>query len=127
MEKFSSNSDNYVTPGGKKYFRRVAIGYAVLACSVVAGIYGLTEKAKSDLIHNINKTVSELCVANIPLIQKENALRDVQIGVVTDTRTLNLEEGDTERARINTRYIKALEEAKRHVPTVEECMEELLD
>ena len=100
--------------------------YAVLALALVVGVWAMTERSSHQLVDNINETVSALCVRNIAALKKENRLRDVQIETVSDTRKLNLQEGDKKRAEINRKYIIALKNAKRHIPTIEECNQKLL-
>ncbi len=113
--------------GEKGQFSRQTIaGYLVLAVAAILGVYFVGSNASQQLKSDINHIVSTLCVQNIPRAKAENKLRDVQIGVVLDTKKLNLKDGDTARAAINDRYIKALRGAKRHVPTVEECKQPLL-
>lgn len=100
--------------------------YIILAAAAIVGVWAMTEHAQNEVIDNINKTVSALCVTNIPTIQKENDLRDVQIEVVQDTKRINLRNGEADKAALNDTLIKAYRSAKRHVPTEQECKQKLI-
>ena len=74
----------------------------------------------------INSTVTRLCMANRPVLEKENNLRDVQIEIAEDAKIINLAQGEVARAQLNERTIVALSAAKRKVPTEEECNRDLI-
>ena len=103
------------------------LAYLLISVGAVTGVFALSERTKDNIANNINKAVTELCVQNIPVLQAENDLIDVQIEVTEETKKLNIQAGDTQRAAINDKYIRALKNAKRYIPTIDECNEELID
>ena len=100
--------------------------YIIVAVGAVVGVWFAGHISSDQLKNNLNKIVTELCIANRPTIIKENKLRDVQIEVNRDAYNINMAAGEPARADLNTRSIVALQNAKRHVPTIEECREPLL-
>ena len=102
------------------------LAYVVISAAAVIGVWFVGHDASEDLKNQINGTVSKLCIEGRPNIIKENALRDAQIEIAEDAKVVNLAEGDGTRASLNDRTITALKAAKRHVPTVEECMQPII-
>lgn len=109
-----------------QFSRSTIAAYIVLAFAAVVGVYFVGRESSDTLKNDLNHIVTTLCIQNIPRIKAENSLRDVQIGIVRDTKKLNLQDGDSARAAINDRYIIALRNAKRQVPTRAECSKPLL-
>jgi hypothetical protein len=101
--------------------------YIILAVGVIIGIYFLGVQSSSKLKNDINHVVTTLCLANRPTIIRENKLRDIQIEVNNDLFKLNLYRGDKQRAILNKRQAIALKNAKKHVPTKQECNKKLLE
>jgi len=100
--------------------------YIILAAGAVLGVWFVGHDSSNQLKNNLNEVVTKLCIANRPTIIKENKLRDVQIEVNRDAYNINMAAGEPARADLNTRSIVALQNAKRHVPTIEECNQPLL-
>lgn len=101
------------------------IPYIFVAIGAIIGVFAISERTDSNIRNHLNEVVTELCIKNIPTIQKENKLRDEQIRVAKDSYQLNVQRGDKARAAISQDQIRALRNAKRHVPTVEECRRKL--
>lgn len=114
-----------IGPTGK-ISRAATGGYIILTIAMVFGIWFVGRNSSEQLKKDINTVVTELCIRNRPIIQKENNLRDIQIRIQQDILELNLKEGDTKRAKLNNKTIIALRNAKRHVPTLKECYTPLL-
>lgn len=121
LEKLNSDPAHYMTPGAKRYFRRVALGYAVLATATVLGIWSVTNHIDARLRSQINTFLVESCKSSIPTLKKFNASIQADIDLQSDSRAINITRGDLARARVNTKIIAAKENAKLHVPTLEEC------
>ena len=121
LEKLQADPEHYMTPGARRYFTRVWLGYAVLACAMIAGVWGVTNKVDKTLRKNINTFIVISCKQSIPTLKKFNAAVDADIALQQDAKKLNLARGDTQRAALNDRTIKLKKNSKLHVPTIEEC------
>jgi hypothetical protein len=126
LQKLQSDPEHYMTPGARKYFRRVALGYAVLAVAVCAGIFSLTTRVDHKLRHDLNQLGVKGCLASIPTYKKFNSTIQVQINAQKDALQLNLGRGDVERAAINRKAIKDLQNSKLKVPTKESCSKKIV-
>lgn len=121
LVRLQDHPDSYATPGARRYFRRVAIGYIVLAVAVVFGIKAVSDRADETLRSDINKIAEAQCKGSIPTLNKFNAFVDLVIEANRDAREIALREGDTARVRLNTNNIIKLQESKLRVPSVREC------
>lgn len=109
-----------------KISRAAIAGYIIMAIGTTLGVWFVGHHSSENLKNQINSVVTDLCIGNRPTIMKENKLRDVQISIAQAALDINLKDGDTERAALNNRTIVALRDAKRHVPTIEECKTPLI-
>ena len=126
LEKLQDDPEHYVTPGAKRYFQRVLVGYVVLAVAGIIGVWGVTERLDNKLRNDLNTAAVNACIGSIETFKKYNSLIDLQIQATREARDLNIRIGDLERAELNTDSIIRYQEAKLPVPTEDECRGRLL-
>lgn len=119
--RINSDPKLYMTPGARRYFHRVALGYIILACAVTISIWAVTNHVDKVLRQQINTFLVDSCKSSIPTLKKFNASIQADIEQQADFRAINITRGDLASARVNTKIIAAKENAKLHVPTLEEC------
>ena len=121
-EKFQQAPEHYITPGARSYFRRVWMGYAVLALAGIIGVWGVTERLDEKIRKDINSYSSLACKTTTRgTIILFNKFVDTNIAIQKDALENNLKRGDTERAAININAIKNFEDSKLPVRTDEDC------
>lgn len=121
LEELKTNPSLYMTPGAKKYFRRVAVGYVVLACAAAIGIWGVSNHTNNELRENINTYLIESCKSGIPIIKKFNQSLQADIDLQEDARVINIQRGDSQRASLNKKIIDDKKDSMIPVPSIEEC------
>ena len=120
---------HYMTPGAKRYFRRVWMGYAVLAIAGIFGIWSVTNHVDHSIRRDINSAVKAGCLESRKpnsVLNKYNRNVEVQIQNLRESRTINMERGDSKRVDSNTESIIRLQGTKAPIPTVKECNAPLL-
>lgn len=121
LRKLNTDPARYMTPGARKYFKRVWMGYLVLAIAMIVGIWGVSHQTDKILRSNINTFLIANCKSRIPTIKKFNAALQADIDAQKDAKELNMLRGDTQRAALNDRIIKYKKGSMLHVPTIKEC------
>lgn len=121
LAKLQSDPEHYMTPGARRYFRRVTFGYLILAVATCIGIWGVGNRFDNQLRNQINTFIVANCKSSIPTLTNFNAGLDADIEIQKDALALNLSRGDIQRAMINRKAIQAKKNSKLHVPTLEEC------
>jgi hypothetical protein len=121
LMKLNTDPAHYMTPGARKYFKRVWMGYLVLAIAMIVGIWGVSHQTDKVLRSNINTFLIANCKSGIPTIKKFNAALQADIDAQKDAKELNMLRGDTQRAALNDRIIKYKKGSMLHVPTIKEC------
>lgn len=121
LNKLLNDPSHYVTPGAKKYFRRVWLGYLFLALSGIFGTWGLTHRADSELRKEINQLATANCINSIPTLQKYNDLVVTQIVANINAKELNLSQGRLAAAKLNQDNINRLKKDQLDIPTKEQC------
>lgn len=121
-EKFLKAPEHYITPGARSYFRRVWMGYIVLALAGIIGVWGVTERVDEKIRKDINSYSSLACKTTTRgTIILFNKFVDTNIAIQKDALENNLKRGDIERAAININAIKNFEDSKLPVRTDEDC------
>lgn len=126
LARLQDDPAHYATPGARKYFRRVAIGYVVLAIATVFGISAMTDRADERLRDDINALAEKQCLGSIPTLNKFNGLVDLQIDANRRAREIAEAENDEARVKLNTQNIIKLQESKLRVPNERECSAPIL-
>lgn len=121
FEGVTRDAEVYMTPGARRYFKRVVVGYVVLAVATVLGIWGVTQKVDSDLREQINLFLVQTCKKNIPALEKFNEAVKLDIAIQQDAKLLNIEQGYTKRAALNDNAIAAKRASLLHIPSEKEC------
>lgn len=121
LERINRDPALYMTPGARHYFKRVALGYAVLAIACAFGIWGVTQRIDNQLREQLNIFLVQNCEASIPTLKKFNQGVQSDIEQLEDALFINQQRGDSQRVAANKRAIAAKKNQKLHVPTVEEC------
>lgn len=121
IEALRDDPAHYMTPGARRYFRRVAIGYLILAIGTSFGIKALTERTDDAVRNDINEIAKAQCLGSIPTLNKYNSLVQIQIEANRDSREIALKEGDIPRVRLTTKNIIKLQDAFLRVPSAKEC------
>lgn len=126
FNKLVSDPKHYVTPGAKKYFRRVTYGYLILAIAATIGIYAVSNRNDTNLRRDINALAARNCIAGIPTLNKYNDLVNDQIQANIKSRALNIKHGRDQAAKINDDNIARLSQDLLTVPTKEQCQKPIL-
>lgn len=126
LAKLQEDPAHYMTPGARSYFRRVTIGYVVLAIATVFGIWAFTNRVDDKIREDLNKVAEAQCLGSIPTLKKYNDFVDTQIEANREARKINAERGDTERVKLNTETIIRLQGNKLRVPSPRDCSAPLL-
>lgn len=121
LERINKDPSLYMTPGARRYFKRVAFGYAILAIACAFGIWGVTQRIDSQLRKQLNILLVQNCEASIPTLKKFNQGVRSDIEQIKDNLFINTKRGDYQRIAANKRAIVAKKNQILHVPTVEEC------
>ncbi len=121
LERIKSDPALYMTPGARHYFRRVAIGYVILALSGVIGTWAITNKVNHDLRAQLNTFIVQSCKQSIPTLTKFNQGIQADIDQIQDNLFINIQRGDAQRVAANRAALAAKQGSKLHVPTLEEC------
>jgi len=126
LDKLREDPEHYMTPGARKYFRRVSLGYLILAIGCMLGIKFVADNAEQGVRNDINEAVVIQCKQSIPTINKFNDLIDIQIESNRAARAIAMSEDDNKRVALATRNIIRLQENKLRIPSVRECEAPLL-
>jgi ferric-dicitrate binding protein FerR (iron transport regulator) len=126
LEALRNDPEHYMTPGARKYFRRVSLGYIILAVGCVMGIWALTQRADEQIRHDINSVAKAQCLGSIPTLTNYNAFVDIQIDSNRRSRTIAEKEHDAARVVLTTTNIIKLQKAHIRVPNAKECDAPLL-
>lgn len=126
LERLRDDPAHYMTPGARKYFRRVAIGYIILAVATVFGIKAVSDRSDNQLRNDINAYAHQSCLGSIPTLNKFNNLIELNIESNRGAREIALREGDDARVRLTTQNIIKLQESKLRVPNAKECSAPIL-
>jgi hypothetical protein len=123
---FVKRNPDFVTSGAKKYYKRVVVGYVILAIAAVIGIWAFTNRADRNLRSEINKLSVAGCIGSIATYNKFNDLVKTNIETQQESLIINLRSGDTKRAAINRRSIKRLKSDLIIPPTAVQCNKPIL-
>lgn len=126
VEEIVSNNPHLVTGGARRYFKRVWIGYAVLAIACVVGIWSFTNRADDNLRTEINKLSVASCLGGIKTINKYNDFVNSQIETQRESLRLAIQQNDKKRAKINESAINRYTRDKLVPPTVPACSKPIL-
>lgn len=121
LERINKDPEAYMTPGARRYFKRVALGYVILAIAFSAGVWGITQRVDNQLRNQINDFLVVSCLNSITTIKKFNQGIEADIELQRDAMKINLSRGDRERVLLNQKTINAKLASKLHVPTKQEC------
>jgi len=121
LSKLRDDPAHYMTPGAKSYFRRVWLGYLILAAAMTFGIWGVTHRIDTQLRKQINIFLVASCKSSIPTLTRFNDSLQADIEAQQDALFINEQRGDSQRAALNRRIITYKKNAMIHVPTIEEC------
>lgn len=121
LKALRDDPDHYMTPGARRYFRRVAIGYIILAIGMSFGIKALSDNVDDNIRNDINEVAKQQCLGSIPALNSFNSLVDSQIETYRARRTLAEEQNDEALVQIMTTSIIELQESKIRVPVAKEC------
>jgi hypothetical protein len=121
LQKLQENPEHYMTPGARRYFKRVWLGYLILAVAMTVGMWALANNFDHQLRDNINTFLVESCKQSIPTIKKFNQGIQADIDLQKDALFINSKRGDSARVFLNKRAIEQKRNSKLHVPTLEEC------
>lgn len=115
---------HYTTAGAKDYFRRVWIGYVILALSGIIGVWAVTDRLDRHVRNDINALGKASCLAQRKADSPINKFNDLVEQIIQNNRAArdyNLETGQNARARLNTQAIIQLQKDRIPVPTEKEC------
>lgn len=121
LAKLNSDPAHYMTPGARRYFKRVWRGYLVLAAAMTIGIWGVSYHTNNQLRKQINLFIIASCKSSIPTLKNFNQSVQADIDAQIDALYINQKRGDFQRVALNKRIISDKKKAKLHVPTIEEC------
>jgi hypothetical protein len=121
LAKLNSDPAHYMTPGARRYFKRVWRGYLFLTAAMVVGIWGVTHHIDAQLRGQINTFLVASCKSSIPTLTRFNQGLQADIDAQQDALFINQRRGDAQRAALNLRIIADKKAAKIKVPTVAEC------
>lgn len=124
-----SHDAHYMTPGAREAFKRIKIGYAILAIGMVLGLWYIPQVFNNQLKDNINKVVMASCLESRQpnsVLNKYNRSIDVHINNLREAREINIARGDAARVESNTNAIIALQEVRAPILTVKECSAPIL-
>lgn len=100
------------------------VAYLFIAIGTTLGVWFVGHNSAQELKDSINDVVEQGCLASRSpnsTISKYNDFLDDQIQTNKDARVINLKQGATARAQINTDAINRYMKDKAHIPTVKEC------
>lgn len=120
---------HYVTPGARAYFKRMWIGYVVLAVAGIFGIWGVTEHSDRQIRRDINSFAKASCLMQRQpnsTLNKYNRLVEVDIQNLREARKINMARGDDARVKSNTKSIIRLQTTKIPIPSERECNAHIL-
>jgi hypothetical protein len=126
LERLRNDPAHYMTPGARKYFRRVALGYIILALGMTIGIKALSDNVDDNIRNDINQVAEANCLGSIPTFNKFNNLVENMIDSNRGARMIAQAEGDIARVKLTTANIIKLQESKLRVPNVKECSAPIL-
>jgi hypothetical protein len=121
MEDFINRHPHYATPGARRYFKRVVLGYVVLAFACIMGIYAVSNRNDKNLRRDINSLGIASCISSIKTYGKFNDQIETQIETQKESLLINNQRGDKRRAAVNKSAIRRLEKDKIVPPTPQIC------
>jgi hypothetical protein len=95
LDKLRDDPDHYVTPGARRYFRRVALGYIVLAAAFVAGVWAIDQEG-NNRVKEINISRATISYENCLEVNARNDAALIKLNAIYADRELELEHAYTE-------------------------------
>jgi len=126
IEDEIKNDPRFLSGGARRYFRRVWIGYAVLALAFTIGIWAFTNLSNNNIKNQINALAQASCLSSIKTYGKFNDLVRTNIQVQQEALELNMQSGDKKRAAINKTAIHNLKQDFIIPPTPLICKKPIL-
>ena len=126
LARLQEDPAHYMTPGARAYFRRVMLGYIILAIAASMGIWAFSQKAADQVRTDINVVAKAQCLGSIPTLKKYNSLVEIMIESNRGSRAIALKERDFARVTLTTSNIVKLQKAYLRVPSPKECDAPLL-
>jgi hypothetical protein len=120
LDLYSRNS-HFMTPGARRAFNQIKLGYIILAIGFIVGIWGLTHRTDHNLRRDINNVARLNCIGGIKTINKYNDFINGQIEILQASYHLNIKKGEKERANLNLKAIERYQKDKIIPPTPAQC------
>lgn len=95
LEKLQSDPAHYMTPGARKYFRRVTFGYIILSLAMVVGFWGIQNESNSR-VSDINKSRAQITYFTCLNQNERNLNTKAQLNNITLARKESLRRAITE-------------------------------
>jgi hypothetical protein len=125
LDLYSRNS-HFMTPGAKRAFNQIRIGYIILAVAAAVGIWAVSNRTDNHIRRDINRVAQKQCLAGIVTVNKYNDLVDSILKTRRDSLRLALKDHDAQQVLVNKRAIRRYAKDKIIPPTPAECKIHLL-
>jgi uncharacterized membrane protein len=109
----------------KKYFRRVWVGYIILAVSGVIGTIAISNRYDTVLRNDYSELSRKSCVEKIEILKKYNNFVEQNIFILKEQNKTYNKTKNIKSIKINNFIIKKYKLSKILIPSVEECQKEL--
>jgi hypothetical protein len=121
FEDFMRRNPNYATPGAKRHWRKIKIGYLVLAIGCIIGIWAISNHDTNNLKTQINQSATANCISGIRIFTKYNDL----VSSIIQTRRQSIEKDkkihDLRQLKIDKDAVARYKKDKIIPPTVLIC------
>jgi len=121
LEDAIKNDPRFLSGGARRYFKRVWIGYFILAVAMVVGIWAFTNRADKNLRNDINRLNTISCISSIKIFTKYNDFVGEAIKTQKENLFLAKAQHDLRRIRIAKSAIQRYEKEKIVPPTPLQC------
>lgn len=121
FNNFMERHPNYATPGAKRHWFRIKVGYLILAFGCVLGIWAISNHDTNNLKNQINASAVSNCVGSIKIYTKYNDLVDSIIQTRVESLNRDIESGNKNQAKIDRSAIRRYRNDKIIPPSVPIC------
>ena len=98
----------------------------MLAIAAIIGVWGISKNNSDQIKKDINKISIAGCFNSQVTYKKYNDFLEDQIASVQETRIINIQRGDAQRAESNRKSIERLQKDFVDVPSDAECLQPIL-
>ena len=126
VEDAIRNDPRFLSGGARRYFRRVWLGYLILALGCIIGIWAFTSRADENLRKDINKLNVISCISSIKIFEKYDDFVDSAIQTQRQNLVVAKQEHDAKRMKIAQSAIKRYASDKVIPPTPLQCRKPVL-